>query len=287
MSKRASLSNQSNSANVESDSRYVEVFERVMKEILRDDASGYRTALYQKIEVDFGLWKIPAGDVMALQAVYQSTFDYLVDSFRGDYYELMMSKISGREKYEEHKELKHWIKEAAARVLMSIYDSQISVIQKLSRLIMGSLDMENYRDMKESYQVLSLMWLDLTSDSSGKLDEEVLNPAAHMVKQMYLLPWLDESKDATEVEDPDSASKTLKYLRLACQIAAEINYRRGRSASVRLDTAVSDYYDECFPNKVEVEAHVGKLQKALAKLADKNAQECKHGKVKVISSQAA
>jgi len=258
-----------------------------MREILLDDASGFRTALYQKIEVDFGLWKIPVGDVMALQAVYQCTFDYLVDSFRGDYYELLMSKIKDRAKYEEYKELKHWIKEAAAGVLMSLYDSQITVIQKLSRLIMGSMDMESYRDMKESYQMLAMMWMDLTSDSSGKLDEEIINPAAHMVKQMYLLPWLDESKAATEVEDPDSASKTLKYLRVACQIATEINYRRGKSASVRMDTAVSDYYDECFPNKIEVEPHIGKLQKAIAKLSDKKAQECKHGKVKVISSQAA
>jgi len=260
-----------------------------MKDILLEDAKEFRTKLYQKIENELALFKVPAGDVAALESVYQTVFDYLVDEFRGDSLELLLSHVQNREKYEGEKDMKSWIKEAAARITHLLFEAQITVIQQLSRLILGSLNLESYREMQEVYQVLSMMWMDLTSDATGKIDDEVIAPAGQIVKQMYLLPWLDERKDAGELhEDPEAATRTLSYLRMACGIAAEVNYRRVRCGA-RLDVATQNYMDEFFPCKLEIDAHLGKFKKAFAMFSSdkKKLDACKHGVVRIITSEAA
>jgi len=239
--------------------------------------------LYQKIETDKKLLKWNVGDVETLQHIYQSAFDELVDEMRGSKRDLLFSTLDAQ--LREHKEANRCIKDACARVMESLYEGQVAVIHQLVRLVVSSVDMSQYSCYQEQYQGLSMLWMDMTNDASGKLEDEVVVPSGFLVKQMYLLPWLDESKDASEMQGDKSkaAENVLSYLRLACSVAVDVSFRMQNSHK-GLDSAVEDCFREFLPAKIQVDPHVSKIGKMLQR---KGSAECRHGKVTLMSSPAA
>jgi len=207
--------------------------------------------------------------------VYQKTFDCLVDMCKYDYRTALVNGINGVTDVETDKKVfRRCVKYACAKVVATIYESQIQLLTKLIKLIAGALDLKSYADMLP-YQMASLMWLDLTADS-GRVEAEIYPIAEMFVGQMYLIPFADGVNPAADAQVEDANQKMLGYLRLACHLAASV-LQYGNAKFLRFDLAVQQYFLKELPQSYDVVLYGGKFSRKCAKLLGNMTEDTKYG----------
>jgi hypothetical protein len=243
----------------------------LQKMILINDEN-LREVFYGAIESEFGLFSFDPSQITSLRKVYQSSFDRLVELLKSS--ESFGKRTEKLARSNTSSDFKYALKMTAFRSVQKIFKAHTELVLKLIKLITGSINLKAYTNMLP-YQMSSLMWMDLTADSS-RLENEIYPIAEVFVGQMYLLPFMTKDQAICDNKISDSTSRTLGYLRLACHITAEI-LSYGSEKYLKFELAQQQYFKLIYPKSVSLELYGGRFERTLGKLSGKVKKDSIYG----------
>jgi hypothetical protein len=251
----------------------IQNMENCLQKMILINEENIRESFYSAMENEFGMFSFDPSQMSSLRKIYQSSFDRLVDmlkrssGFKNRLEKLKQSSFSPAE-------FKSALKMTAFRAVQKVFKAHIELLQKLIKLISGSINLKAYTNMLP-YQMSSLMWMDLTADS-GRIENEIYPIAEVFVGQMYFLPFVGKEQSFVDNKIEDSTVKMLGYLRLACHIVAEI-LSYGSEKFLKFDLAQQQYFKLIYPKSMAVEMYGGRLERSIGKITGKVKKECVYG----------
>ncbi len=255
----------------------------LQKMILINDEN-LREAFFEAVENEFGLFSFDPSQMSSLRKIYQSSFDRLVDLLKSSASFKQRVQKSSKSAAISSSDFKFALKTTAFRALQKIFKAQTETLQKLIKLISGSINLKAYTNMLP-YQMSSLMWMDLTADSS-RTEHEIYPIAEVFVGQMYFLPFMNKDQSSicdNKISDP--TSKMLGYLRLACHIVAEI-LSYGSEKYLKFELAQQQFFKVIFPKSLSLELYGGRLERTLGKFSGKVKKDSIYGFISLDDSSS-